>query len=104
MTFPIDYNAFIVEWYDWRERHAAALKRSSYRWHAPNFLADEVLWRGAIGSRQVELSAVTMPAFGERPRRDLRFIGITFAEASGTWTPENPIVETWAELEAELGL
>lgn len=94
--FPMDWNEFRNMWNAWRDEHADVLKRSSYRWPAKSFMANEILWRGAIGTRQVELSEVT---FGPT-----RYIGITFAQASGTYVPENGLVTTFEALERELGL
>lgn len=108
--FPVDWNEWRKAWAAWADEHASVLRRSSYVWPPKNLMADEVLCRRAIAyrdgsGRQVELSEVTFPALGERPRRTVRYVGITFADAAnGRHTPDDPLVTTFAELEAVLDL
>jgi hypothetical protein len=94
--FPLDWNHWRALWNDWKSEHAAGLRRTSYRFHGKNFMADEILGTWAINGRNVELSEVTFI--------DTRSVGITFGTAAGTDVPDNPIVYTFAELEKELGL
>lgn len=107
-AFPVDYEEWRLVWEAWKADHTDLLRPCSFRdWPAPNMLATEILGRWDILGRSTELSEVTMPDFThERRGRTLRFIGITYAtwrnERVETYTPEQGIVATFEELEAEL--
>ncbi|HUV09358.1 MAG TPA: hypothetical protein VMX12_00150 [Acidimicrobiia bacterium] len=101
--FPLDWNAFAELFHAWKASHGSSLARSSWKWPEKNFLADEILFRGRVGTRNVELSAVTFPDFGSGRSGDRsRFIGITYG--TGTGCDAGAIVDTFGELEEELGL
>lgn len=101
--FPIDWDDWRGQWKLWLARHleAGTVRRSSYRYPAPNFFADEVLGSFRIADRNVELSEVTFPAL-DGTRETRRYVGVTYGQASGL--ESGGIHETFAELEAELGL
>jgi hypothetical protein len=74
--FPVDWNEWQSEWTAWQNEHKLTPSRD--RKIKPNMLADEVIGWFRVMGREVELSAVTMPEFGARPERRLRFVGITW--------------------------
>lgn len=80
------------------------LRPCTYRFpRTRNLLADEVLGVWGINGRAVELSEVTFPVLGERPRRTERLIGITFGGSGGD-ERRTDIVRTFGELERALGI
>ena len=102
--FPVDWNEWRKVWSAWRADFAETMGRTSFRFPGKNMLADEILGTWSINGRNVELSELTMPDFGVRPERRLRFVGITFGTGAGSDEPDNPVVATFHELEKELGL
>lgn len=100
--FPVDWNEWRNEWRTWKD--AAAIepaRRPAGYPKEPNMLADEVLGWFRCPDGTVELSEVTMPAFGERPHRTVRFIGYAFApHLEG----DTGVVSSFAELAEVLGL
>ena len=104
---PIDWNEWQKQWGDWRDTHLSRLPRSKYAWPPKNFMADAILGRWIINGREVELSEVTFPNLEQPPYRAemTRGIGVTYGEpdATGT-TTAGPVVWSFEELEAELGI
>jgi hypothetical protein len=110
--FPVDWNAWRELWKAWVDEqttpvrgaqgHPAVFQPTSWRFPGKNFLADEVLGTWSVNGRNVELSEVTFPALGERPRRDERLVGVTFGTGAGS--DEGAVCRTFAELEEMLGL
>lgn len=102
--FPVDWHAWRRLWDKWRFAQRHELRGSSYRFpREKNLLADEVLGVWSINARSVELSEITFPALGERPRRLVRYVGITFGE-SGGGERNTELASSFAELELELGI
>jgi hypothetical protein len=104
--FPVDWNEWRSEWRDWLADAKASglLTTPSRTFPGKNMLADARLgtWDLADG-RTVELSEVTMPDFSKGYGYDqVRYVGITLADDTGRFTPENGIVGSFADLEAEL--
>lgn len=102
--FPLDWNEWRARWDTWRFEQRHELQGSSYRFpREKNVLADAVLGVWSINGRSVELSEVTAPDFGKRPRRDIRYVGITFAGSGGD-ERHTDIAGSFAELELALGI
>lgn len=101
-TFPLDWNAWIEEWQTWKEKHRSELRPTSWKFPGKNFLADEIIGTYSIRGRNVELSEVRFPVFGERPPREARYIGVTFG--TGAESDGGGVVSSFAELEELLGL
>lgn len=101
--FPLEWNAWREQWAAWlaEQREAGTLRPTSFRFPGKNFLADEVLGTWSVNGRNVELSEVTFPALGERPRRDVRYVGVTYGTGADA---DGAVVPTFAELERELGI
>ena len=101
--FPMDYDHWKVLWREWWARNSGQLVQMRHTdpnpFRGKNMLADEILVYLVHEGEPLELSVGRMPAFGERPRRDLRFIGISPADAV-----EQPVVFSFADLERQLGL
>ena len=101
---PTDWNEWREQWKAWRDgnrTNVPVTKRPAGFPKDKNLMADEVLGWFETPNGTVELSEVTMPAFGERPHRTVRFIGYTFApHLEG----ETGVVSTFAELDEVLGL
>lgn len=96
--FPMDWNDWRKWWNTWVSDQGETLGRSSYRFPAPNALADYVLGVWSIGGRNVELSDVTFN-IGLESRR---YVGITFGQASGNTTCD--LCGTFADLERALNM
>lgn len=95
--FPMDFNEFMRDWREWYGARKEEFQPSSWRWPAKNIMADEVLIQKDRNEQHIELSTGVF--------FDARFIGITFSDGvRGRWTPENPTVHSWVELEKELGI
>ncbi len=70
-TFPLDWNEWRAEWAEWKNAHDLKRPRENpWRYKDKNFLADAILGVYRVNGRTVELSEVTMPNFGARPRED----------------------------------
>ncbi len=96
--FPLDYRDWLIVWHEWEHQRRGFLRPTDHRFGRKNILADSVLGVWDVNGRAVELSAVTMPAFGERPHRTIRFIGMSFGDG------DSNLVKTFAELDEALGL
>jgi hypothetical protein len=100
--FPLDWNEWQREWHAWRSKHSADLKGTRDRFPGRNFLANDRLGTWKVNGRLVEMSEVTFPDFGARPRGDdIRGIGLTFGVGVNS---EGTVVHTWDELNEVLGL
>jgi hypothetical protein len=76
MTFPVDWDEWYKEWSDWKTKQRLNYVSSTFP--GKNMLADDILGTYRVMGRVVELSEVTMPDFGARPERTLRYVGITW--------------------------
>lgn len=103
---PAEWNTWCALWTDWfaEQTTAGVLQPTPYRFPGTNFMADEVLGTWSVNGRNVELSEVTFPSLGERPRRTVRYIGVTFATGRTSGGSGVALVETFADLERELGI
>ncbi len=98
-TFPLDWNEWRAEWAEWKNAHDLKRPRENpWRYKDKNFLADAILGVYRVNGRTVELSEVTMPNFGARPREDFRYVGLTFDNG------ETGLAHSFTELETALGL
>ena len=103
--FPVDWTEWNKLWLAWKAEHRADLRPGKPgTFEGKNFLADDILGRWRINGEEVELSEVRMPEFGVRPRRDIRFVGITFGHDRGTPDDRGGLVETFGDLNDVLGL
>ena len=112
-TFPMNWDEFEAQWNAWLADRMEndELRRTSFRIPGRNFMADEVMGtfhvigvdRTHESGRHVEITTFRFPALGERPRRDVRHIGLTFSRG-GDNREAGPVVSSWAELDEALGL
>ena len=109
--FPLDWNEFRHLWSAWLADVQAGGQLAWYRdtrrtpFSGKNFLADEIIgvYHGPEWGVLVELSEIRMPDFGARPRRDVRYIGVTFGnvKTGETWVPEpSGLAASFADLAA----
>ena len=97
-TFPADWDEWRRMWAEYKAARTAegTFKRSTWKWRGENFLSDATLCRVDAYDRHVELCEV-MFRIGETAR----YVGVTFAEGSGTWTPDS-MQQTFRELDTIL--
>lgn len=107
--FPVEWDAWRRAWNAWLDRQLSigTFTHSSYTFPPQNFLADEVLGVWSVNDRPTELSEVTFPDLsggrsGMRRPEMLRYVGITFGQASGH--ENGGLASTFAELERALGI
>lgn len=96
MTFPVDWDEWNGEWREWMTNNRHQFTASTVKFPGKNMLADDVIGIYNVAAGVVELSEVTMPDFGARPERKLRFVGITWMVDGKT--VNGGLVDSFAEL------